>query len=820
MANINTSPIFNEIPTPLRFYDAKEKRNEYKLPCEAHCKYQLITPQHFLLPFMIVRDYQPEDIASFKIVDEDGDTVANLSTSLIERKTLLSKDYFIYKGQLHGQILTCGYYYAEVADSYGRVYYSERFYVMNSGYCGNFEVNGEFKTDLSGWTTTGNITWSSGKAVFGSGVIAKNMNRFIAYSTQVKVTFTISSWGGSGTANAQIGSTTILPITGNGTYSFTGSTQFVGKVYFYAQTSRTFQLDNVIVQPLSADSMDCSLMFEWKSDCDFGNIYYGSGFFNRFYLPTDATLGEPTYRITREVTTNGDGDQIEQFRKRQKVYRVELGLVPEYIVDALMDMQIHPVKKIYLNNCGGYANISDVNVAATWEFSGCYANVIITFSIDSIVEAGCCGNIPTCVEPCFAVMSELPEGDCVEGKYYIDGGDIYFCEDGVLVKYPCDSGYVEHDTEDTPSCPSGYILESGQWKEVPEVVSILPDGTKYNIKCRLMAGTTGQLQVSTNGGGTWANLGVEMGAGDWLSIGQSFTLVAATTYQFKINSENENCDYGMSCAKEFIVGCLESCQDAHGYKTPPYVVGEIYQLPDGTLGEATTVNGDFLLIDCPSGISHNIDDDTDYVYSATYGGWLPMPSLFNISQSGGMVTLFAALPIGSVGQLKIDGVNYGSPISAATWATGVTVGAFPPNAVKQFVVVASSGVCDYGTSEMEEVTIGSCTAYLAPSGADISPLNPVSDVWNGITIDGFFYDFGLWYGSNPQVNDALELKNAVQYIMDNLFGGEAVVTSLIGSMMSVNILQSNPAPNTINSIEASYVGVSSTLTFNFTTNCA
>ena len=68
MATINTSSIFNEIVTPFRFYDSKEKRNENKIRCRDICEYKLLTPQHALLPFMIVRDYVIGGISTYKII--------------------------------------------------------------------------------------------------------------------------------------------------------------------------------------------------------------------------------------------------------------------------------------------------------------------------------------------------------------------------------------------------------------------------------------------------------------------------------------------------------------------------------------------------------------------------------------------------------------------------------------------------------------------------------------------------------------------------------------------------------------------------------
>lgn len=819
MATTSSSSIFNEIPTPFRFYDDEKKRNENKLQCQQEAKYQLITPQHLLLPFMIVRDYQIEDIGTFKIITENGASEYNLDTSLITRKTLGGKDYFVYKGDAHGLMLDCGYYYCEVADEYGRTYYSERFYVMASGYCGNYEVNGEFKTDLGGWNIYGDIEWDSGAALFVAGVgLGKSLSRYIGVSLPIQVTFTVTAWSGSGTAQVQLGSGTPTAITGNGTYTVTGSTGYSGRIFFLSDNTREFKLDDVIVSALSNDSMKCSLMLEWKSDCDFGNIYYGSGFFNRLYLPTDAPLGEPTYKITREGTTNGDGDFVEQFRKRQKIYQVEIGLVPEFIVDALMDMQIHPIKKIYLNDCGGYGIISDVSVAATWEFGGCFANVKITFALDEIVETGCCGDIQQCRECCADAFAALPEDTCTDGKYYIDqeNGTMFYCDNGDLKQYPCDSLYVCRDVEDgSVDCPDGWILEDGVWKEIPAIVSVLPDSngtSNYVVKARLMEGTYGQLEYSTDGGSSFSNLGVQMSAGDWSTIGQSFTFTIGSTYIFRINSVSADCDYGTSCEYSKTINCLVACTSAHQYKTAPYTVGESYMLLDGRIGTATTTSGDFTYIACDSQIVTDIDSGDDYVYSSSKSQWYKLPTIYQATESGGTVNIKAAIPLGSTGELYVNGSPTGTIATAAQWdSTGVNYSG-DAGATYQFAVKATAGSCDYGTSDNYELTVGACT-YYQPAGIDTSAHDPAA-VWMGITMDSTFYDFNTFYGSYPALTDNATLQLAIEAVV----GSSGVAVGYVAPNMFPNITTFNPASFVVNSITIQNPDTS-TVDYPYSVNC-
>lgn len=825
MAQINESRIFNEINTPFRFYDSEKKRNENKPQCSNDCPYKLITPQHFMLPFMIVRDVQIEDIATFKIITENGATEYSLSTSLIERQTFTGKDYFIYKGQNHGLFLDCGFYYCEVADSYGRTYYSERFFVMTSGYCGNIAMNGDFKTDLSYWNIFGSVTWSSGKASLNGGGFGTNFNQYVGLSKKVRVTFTVSDWAGSGAATVQIGASTVQNLSGNGTVSVIGNTEGTGRVFFTGASTRTYKLDNVIIAPLSSDSLQCGLMIEWKSDCDFGNTYYGSGFANRFYCPPDAPLGEPTYRITREGTTNGDGDFIESFRKRQKVYNVELGLVPEYVLDALMDMQLHPIKNIYLPDCEGYAEITDVNVSASWEFNGCYANVQIQFSIGQIVETGCCGNLSQCLECCQTAWLGIPETP-EDGKYYIDppNGKLYLAVGIVLQEVSCDSGYVCHHEDDhevdEAVCPTGWILSDGIYVEVPSVLSITPDAsssTAYIVKALLLSGYIGQLEVSSDGGSSWSNEGTPLNDVDWLNVGKLVSIPTGETRLYRIYSYAPNCDNMYSCPSEASATCLIACMDANEYKIAPYVIGETYMLLDGTLGVATTTNGDFTVIACTSQIVHEPTLNVDFVYSAGAVQWFPSPTIYSVVGSGATVNIKAAMPLGSTGELYVDGIASGLTASAADWDSigldyNVTYGT-----TYSFTVVVTDGDCDYGTSEAESFTAGTCTFYQA-TGIDTSAHNPAS-VWKGITVDASFYDFvSFCGGSYPALTDNAALKTAIECVLAFLTVDGTVAVGYVAPTMYPNINTFNPSSYEVDSITILHPDTT-TADFTYTKSC-
>lgn len=110
------------------------------------------------------------------------------------------------------------------------------------------------------------------------------------------------------------------------------------------------------------------LRCEWKSK---GGIYQ-TGFSNLLYL--DATIAEPTYKIDEEGEEDAEGNFVALRTRVEKTLKLDTGLLPEFLVDALAGIALHDTRHI-----GRYLEANTLKVTPTWNKKGCAATVEITF---------------------------------------------------------------------------------------------------------------------------------------------------------------------------------------------------------------------------------------------------------------------------------------------------------------------------------------------------------------------------------------------------------------------------------------------------------
>lgn len=134
-----------------------------------------------------------------------------------------------------------------------------------------------------------------------------------------------------------------------------------------------------------------TIKLQWSNTCDLGSIYYnGSGFQNIVYFETE--IGEPEYEYEVEEDYNSAGVLISTFQRLNKIYKFKV-VVPEYVVDALMAMELHDTITLTILNTGYTSNITNVKVDANWEdiTNECMATCTISFQQgDHIVKTACC----------------------------------------------------------------------------------------------------------------------------------------------------------------------------------------------------------------------------------------------------------------------------------------------------------------------------------------------------------------------------------------------------------------------------------------------
>lgn len=446
-----TSISSNEVYTPFRFHASQRLQNRNKKACQGACEYHLVAPHHYLLDFMIIREgITGIDPTLFEIHSLDGTESYVLDPASISLVTFNSFEYLIYNGMLDNgygvlipnynsgleTILTCGKaYYVKVGDG-TTTWWSETFVATSAYYDEESDViiNGTFDTDLSGWIVGTNWAWSGGKAVKSIAAVGQyliqQINDTRAHFTYVMVRFTLSD------CNFDIvGSSVTLVIDGQnyqfkeeGTHTVIARVGSFYDLYFSGSNKWTGSVDSVSLLPCTA-YLDCHLCLEWYSDCSVGNMLGKSntGITNRYFFPAEANVVDPDYKIIEDGKEDGDKNFVPTFQKRIKTITLETGLVPEYVVDALFDSQLHSTILLHYKNGLGYDSVEDMTVKYSWEFNeGCRATVELSLDInDRIVKHGCCTETDSlCYSYCVEVLNDLSRiASPTVGQLYVKAGN-------------------------------------------------------------------------------------------------------------------------------------------------------------------------------------------------------------------------------------------------------------------------------------------------------------------------------------------------------------------------------------------------------------
>lgn len=151
-------------------------------------------------------------------------------------------------------------------------------------------------------------------------------------------------------------------------------------------------------------AVQCLPVLQWWNDCGMvGEIYYGStGYTNLIYLDADAVITELEPKIIREGFEDGNKEFIAAWKKRITTYRIDIGLVPPYIVEALGEMVLHENIQLTLPYELGSAKLRNVSLEITHEKegNGCYALASITFEMDDITVTDKCCDDDIDEQPC------------------------------------------------------------------------------------------------------------------------------------------------------------------------------------------------------------------------------------------------------------------------------------------------------------------------------------------------------------------------------------------------------------------------------------
>ena len=175
----------------------------------------------------------------------------------------------------------------------------------------------------------------------------------------------------------------------------------------------------------------------WRNECDLNDIMYPEypEFHFGAYLEDITKICEPEYEFDITLQKNNLGREKPKFQSMKKMYRLDTGFVPEYLVDAFKFMRIHESIKVLPKgeDASTYEYyVEDFNTSnPKWTDNGCETNLEFRFVRDmSVIKTGCC---TTEKLPCPDVSQEilyLNSSVCyLEDPNTMVVGDAFFMKD-------------------------------------------------------------------------------------------------------------------------------------------------------------------------------------------------------------------------------------------------------------------------------------------------------------------------------------------------------------------------------------------------------
>lgn len=416
-----------EVRTPLRFRSNNILLNKNKKGCKNTCDFTLLNPFNYLMDFVICRELSGVPINSFNILDENGAIVQSLSPTLIKVFPYFDKEYLVFNGiyndngkwiVVNGGVLNleCNKTYTvQIIDKASNTWNSEpiKLFRHNNTYQNTeFVTDGTFDQGNTYWDTTqlGTATLAGGlycgTSLANESYISQSLGSIAINNGYVVIEITYGSGGSipTGWVTAYLNNDPSLGCT----YEMVSGSHTSYCLVYVGQGTQNLTItvgllkgttgciENVSLKESSTES-DCHIKLEWDSSCWIGNYppnSIGGSIINRYWFPYEVELGDPEYKTTVEGKENGEKDFTPTFTKRVKEFTLHGGLVPEYIIDAIIDMKLHENKRLYYKNNIGYNNIKDITAAYDWwQEEVCYAELKINMDIDdTIVKYGCCND--------------------------------------------------------------------------------------------------------------------------------------------------------------------------------------------------------------------------------------------------------------------------------------------------------------------------------------------------------------------------------------------------------------------------------------------
>lgn len=489
--------INSEIKTPFRWYNDWKKRNQHKMACEGQCTFGIKTPIGKMLPFQLYRNKIIGGITGWIVTDLDGNVMADLAAdiSLLEVKYFQMYDYFIYKGDVLSQILAPGYYISEITDG-TNTWYSEVFQVTCGIVGGQAILDDSFENEESSWVinpSAGQPSQEPGSMCFtnstdGSFYQLNVFQTFQEYILEIK----ISGFSGTGYLEINCGDGDTAIISQSGITKKAVIATDTSTITITSKGNFTGCIDYIRANPVDS-AEDCRASLRWKQSCgNLGFLYYGSGYENKFYMDGDVEIIQPTSTIITQVTENGEGEQVPDFKRRETEYSMALGFLPWYIVDALYEMCLHDSIYLSLGNDSAEDKLLACRIEANWDTAGddCFATTKIYFKLDeATISAGCCDLFIEVGEPCEGNEPDIE----FSGSYVVCEGD-----DIIITGANIAAGQSTGNTYSWLFVPTNTVVSTSNTLSIPNVTGSIQGRYTLTITNSLGCSASENVDVVVN----------------------------------------------------------------------------------------------------------------------------------------------------------------------------------------------------------------------------------------------------------------------------------------------------------------------------------
>lgn len=564
----NLTGLNREVKTPFRFYSDERLMNRYKIDCRnmvnnGMCEFALISPPTSLLPFQIPRSVAIGGLTSWLIKDLSGTTIYDLSSkiSLIEWIKFVGFHYFIYKGDDLGILLDPGVYMCEISDGTS-IWYSELFKPV-CGTEGSIITNDPSFDQEETWDAyavfpTGSVDYFPGYYEFTSvnnRGISQLVNFPVNFATY-KVRIILSDVT-SGNLEIRCGDGSIKILSSSGTFDFLMTSASNKTIYIVGKDGFSGKLNYAASSAYTSGLSDCHMKLTWKRTCgSLGNTYYGSGYENVLYLEKGCDMIEGSARNIIEASENGDKEQIETFKRRETTYKIELGYLPWYLLDALYEIRLNDVVTLTQTENLGTSLIVQPAVNASWDDVGgkCLANTVLAFELDEAsITDGCCDQWEIeepvqCQTPCITASGFITDSTFVQLDYYLDTNSQQYYQrnalnTGFLEPVSCDSGMAIYSPDSGSEFTSDmYVFIGGTWQSIASYFGADLNAGILSLFANILPGWLGALQISEDNGATWSTISGYENAAVWSVTGVQAGAPSGILFRVRLRAPN-GCEY-------------------------------------------------------------------------------------------------------------------------------------------------------------------------------------------------------------------------------------------------------------------------------------